>query len=253
MSDDYEFATDKSGLSERNLELLQLAVDTDHGTPLFKIRHFVGDAQITSYAKYKQILLELRAREEIIEQTLVTIEKNKATIELAREQIEEATSPARKKLAELDFISNTNDLMKTERRLSMAYTERENFLKVLDEMYETGQAYLADGTDMREAIGNTALDDQLEAEHWTYRLAKQAALDIMAYGHIGTGNMEAISMLNSEQAKDTLQLAIAYSHGVKGALGQLEAEVLEAMDSGRIDSTMKIEEQITPRKKELEQ
>ena len=79
MSNDYEFATDKSGLSERNLELLQLAVDTDHGTPLFKIRHFVGDAQITSYAKYKQILLELRAREEIIEQTLVTIEKNKAS------------------------------------------------------------------------------------------------------------------------------------------------------------------------------
>lgn len=253
MSENYEFATDKSGLSERNLEMLQLAVDTDHGTPLFKIRHFVGDAQITSYAKYKQILLELRAREEIIEQTLVTIERNKAQIELAKEQIEEATSPARKKLAELDLISNTNDLLKTERRLSMAYAERQNFLTVLDEMYETGQAYLPDGTDMREVVGNVALDEKLEAEHWTYRLAKQAALDIMAYGHIGTGNMEAISMLTSEQAKDTLQLAIAFSHGVKGALGQLEADVLQAMDSGDIGSTMKIEEQQTPRTKEISQ
>lgn len=245
------FVTDKSGLSERNAELLDLAIATDHGTPLFKIRHFVGDAQITPYAKYKQMLLELRAREEIIEQTLVTIEKNKALIELAQETFEAADSPAKKKLATLDLVSNQNDLLKTERRLKMAYAERQHFLDVMDEMYETGEAFLPDGTDMREAITDESLGERLEAEHWVYRLAKQAALDIMAYGHVGTGNLEAISMMDEARAKDTLSLAIAYSHGVKSALGTLEEQVMAGITAGEITSTMKIEHQKAPGLKEL--
>lgn len=71
--------TDTSTLSARERELLELSLATDYGTPLYKIRHFVGDAQITRYAKYKQLMLELRAREEIIEQTLVTIEKKQGS------------------------------------------------------------------------------------------------------------------------------------------------------------------------------
>jgi hypothetical protein len=255
MSELEHFITDRSTLSEQDKDLLDLALSLDHGTPLYKVRHFVGDAQITSYAKYKQLMLELRSREEIIEQAIVNVEKNKAQVELAKENLEVADSPAKKRLAELDVISNENDLAKTERRLAMAYKERDNFLTVLKEMYHTGEAYLADGTDLKDAMTDENLGEWLEAEHWRYRLGKQAALDIIAYGHVGTGNLEAISMMDEAQAADTLQLAITYSHGVKSALGMLEKTVLEAIESGEINSTVKIEKQLTPPnefKKQLE-
>ena len=239
--------TDTSMLSENDKQLLELALATDHGTPLFKIRHFVGDAQITRYAKYKQLMLELRSREEIIEQTLVTLEKNKAHIDEVKEMIELAPTQAAAKKLKWDLTSHVNDVAKTERRLQMAYRERGNFLKVLNEMYTSGEAYLEDGTDMRKAMIDEDLNEQLEAEHWTYRLGKQAALDLIAYGHIGTGNLEAISMMNESQAVKTLQLAMTYSHAVKKELGIMESTIIEAIETGRINSTTDIEKQQTPK------
>lgn len=242
--------TDRSVLSARENSLLDLAMDIEHGTPLFKIRHFVGDAQITRYAKFKQLLLEIRAREEIIEQTLVTLQKNKFRVEELKEQLESAPTPATRASAEWELASQINDVAKTERRLKMAYRERGLFIKALDEMYKNGTAYLADGTDLAEAVRDDDLSEQLEAEHWVYRLGKQAALDIIAYGHIGTGNLEAISMMDETQAVETLRLALAYSHGVKTALGTMEASVLEQIESGKIAKTTKIENMETP--KEIE-
>lgn len=240
----------RSYLSDSDKELLQLAMDTEHGTPVFKIRHFVGDAQITKYAKYKQLLLEIRSREEMIEQTLVTIEKNKANIEECKELIALTPSNATRKKLEWELVSNTNDMMKTERRLKMMYTERDNYLGILKEMYETGEAYLEDGTDLKQSVIDKELGEKLEAEHWVYRLGKQAALDLIAYGHIGTGNLEAISQLNEETAIRTLGLAMTYSHSVKKALGTMESSIIEAIESGQINSTIKIEKQDTL--KELE-
>lgn len=242
--------TDTSTLSEKEKSVLDLAMQVEHGTPMFKIRHFVGDAQITRYAKYKQLLLEIRAREEVIEQTLVTLEKNKAHIEEVKEMIEHSKSTATRKKLEWDLTSHINDVAKTERRLAMAYKERGYFLKALTEMYETGEAYLEDGTDLHKAMTDERLIEQLEAEHWTYRLGKQAALDLIAYGHIGTGNLEAISMMTEEQAVRTLQLAMTYSHSVKKALGTMEQTIIDAIENGQINSTTKIENQETP--KELE-
>lgn len=239
--------TDTSMLSENDKQLLELALATDHGTPLFKIRHFVGDAQITRYAKYKQLMLELRSREEIIEQTLVTLEKNKAHIEEVKEMIENAPTAAAAKKLQWDLTSHVNDVAKTERRLQMAYRERGHFLKILNEMYASGEAYLADGTDMRKALIDEDLQEELEAEHWTYRLGKQAALDLIAYGHIGTGNLEAISMMSESQAVKTLQLAMTYSHAVKKELGIMESTIIDAIESGRINSTTDIEKQQTPK------
>ena len=233
--------TDTSMLTNNDKELLELALATDHGTPLFKIRHFVGDAQITRYAKYKQLMLELRAREEVIEQTLVTLEKNKAHIEEVKEMIEHSSTQAAAKKLRWDLTSHVNDVAKTERRLQMAYRERGNFLQIINEMYESGEAYLEDGTDMRLAFTDPELAEQLEAEHWTYRLGKQAALDLIAYGHIGTGNLEAISMMSEPQAIKTLQLAMTFSHAVKSKLGIMESTIIEAIESGRITSTTDIE------------
>lgn len=252
MSELEQFSTDRSTLSERDSELLDLALKIDHGTPLFKIRHFVGDAQITSFAKYKQMMLELRSREEIIEQAIVNVEKNKAQIALAEENLALADSPAKRRLAELDLISNQNDLLKTERRLAMAYKERDNFITILNEMYATGEAYLADGTDLKDVMLDDARLEELEAQHWTYRLGKQAALDIIAYGHVGTGNLEAISMMSEQQAAETLKLAITWSHGVKTALGELEEDVIKALSNKELNSTTKIEKQRTPLTRQLE-
>lgn len=245
--------TDVSSLTETQRDLLHLSLQTDHGTPMFKIRHFVGDAQITRYAKYKQLLLELRAREEVIEQTLVQLEKNKAHVEEVKERLLTTESEATKKSLMWDLTSHINDIAKTERRLKMAYTERGHFLTALEEMYHTGEAYLEDGTDLKLSLSDPELAERLEAEHWVYRLGKQAALDLIAYGHIGTGNLEAITMLNEQAAAKTLEIAMTYSHSMKKALGTMEQTIIEAIESGNIGTTsIKIENQKLSKNLEIE-
>jgi hypothetical protein len=188
--------------------------------------------------------------EEIIEQTLVTLEKNKAHVDECKEKIIYTESPATKRSLEWDLTSHVNDVAKTERRLKMAYKERDNFLKILNEMYETGEAYLSDGRDMKDSLFDEELSEQLEAEHWVLRLGKQAALDLISYGHIGTGNLEAISMLDEETAIKTLRLAMTYSHTVKKSLGIMEQSIIEAIESGQIPHSLDIEKQNKP--KEIE-
>lgn len=228
-----EMQSNTDGLDDRSKEILDLALHTDHNTPYFKVKHFVGDAQITPFAKYRQFLLEIRSREEIIENLLMNIVKQEAQIEVIQEEIAEATTPARLKLKEFELITNKNDLVKIHRRLSSAYNERENFLRAMKEMYDTGEAFLPDGTDLKDAINNPELADKLEKDLWRHRLGKQAALDIITTGKIGTGNMDAISMMAEEDAVYAMNVAMDWSVRVGSALEQLQSNVIKELSSGK--------------------
>jgi len=236
----------KSDLTEHEQDLLSFAVNLDHGIPYFKIKHFVGDAQVTPYAKYKQFLLEIRAREEVIENLLMNIAKQEAQIEVLQEDRLAEISVAKLKLKDFELITNKNDLVKIHRRLQSAYSERKNFLLAVQEMYATKEAYLPDGTDLRDAVNDSDLSEKLEAEHWRSRLGKQAALDILTSGKIGTGNMDAISMLSEDDAVQTLGIALSWSTRVGIAIERIQSDVVEQLKN----TTFNLE--LTPAKLELE-
>ena len=244
-----ELSSSREGLSDREQDHIGLALQLDYGQPYFKVKYFVGNAQVTAYAKFKQFMLELRSREEIIENLLMNIVKQEAQIEVIKEEIEELTSPAKLKLKEFELITNKNDLIKIHRRLKQAYEDRQNFLDALEDMYKTGEAYLPDGTDLKDAIQDPKLSHELETQHWRARLGKQAALDMIAMGKIGTGNMEAISMMDEEDAAAALTIATDWSTRVNVVLHQLEANAVKSLEGGK-EFTLSLEENTS--RKELE-
>ena len=233
-------STSQEKLSARGKELLQFAMEADHGSPAFKIRHFVGDAQITKYAKYRQFVLELRAREEALETIFVSVETEKAKIARLEFLHEKASSPE-KEILYWELTAAQMQMERINRRMSLAYEERQRYIDAIEEMYDNGEAYLEDGTDLKETFTNPKLQEEMERRHWIYRLGKQAALDLITYGHIGTGNLEAISMVGQEDAVEALKLALTYCHGVKTALGTLEQSVLKEIQSG-LRPTLSIED-----------
>lgn len=224
-----KLVTDTSDLNDKQVDLLKFSLELDHGTPYFKIKHFVGDAQITPYQKYKQFLLEIRSREEVIENLLMNIAKQEAQIEVIHEEMAETTSPAKVKLKEFELITNKNDLLKLHRRLAQCYAERKNYIMALEEMYKTGEAFLPDGTDLKDAVLDEELSAKLEADHWVQRLGKQAALDLMAMGKIGTGNMDAISQMDTDSAVAALTVAVDWATRVDNALGQIQSAKIKEL------------------------
>lgn len=213
-------------LDDSDKELILTAVNHEWGTPIFKLRHFVGDAQITPYAKMRQFIVELRNREEMVEQMEVDVAKNEALINIEIDKMNAVRTENERKYHEIEVNRLINDNNKFLRRLNTAYGERERILEVIKEMYRTGEAYLEDGTEIISIFG-TEKEEELEADYWTARLAKQAALDLMSYGQVGTGNMEAISMMSTEQQLDTLKLAVTWSAEVNSVMDRLTAKAIE--------------------------
>lgn len=194
-------------MSKTNEELIELAKKRSRAMPEFKMEHFVGNAQLTPYAKYRQFLLEIDSRKGTLDTLEYDLAKVKLEQELEREYLESSQSPAQKKLHELEIMQMDKRIWAKEQDIRQSKEELEAYMNVTRNLLDSEYAVLPDGTSLVDVIGNPELEEKLEHEYWIIRLAKQTALDMVAYGKAGVGNMDAILMLNQDDQIETLKLA----------------------------------------------
>lgn len=192
-------------------KIMQISESMSFALPKYKAYNFVGGAQITAYAKLKQWLLELRGREDAVEHLEYVLKKAELEVEMDEESKEFITDPKRKQMVDLTIADKMVDIRKFKRNLKDAYRERQSFIDLIKEFLETEEAILPDGTKLIDVFGNPELEEKYEHEYWTVRMAKQAMLDMISYGRIGTGNLDSILMMDPEQQKQVLSLASAYT------------------------------------------
>jgi hypothetical protein len=202
-------------------KLMKISETMSFALPKYKAYNFVGGAQITSYAKLKQWLLELRGREDAVEHLEYTVRKAELEIEMDKESKDFITDPKRKEMIDLTVADKLIDLRKFKRNLRDAYRERQGFIDLIKEFLETEDAILPDGTKLIDVFGNPELEEKYEHEYWTVRMAKQAMLDMISYGRIGTGNLDSILMMDPEQQKQVLTLASAYTISIDRNINHL--------------------------------
>lgn len=194
-------------LTSEQMKLIDMAEDRSLIMPEFKITHFVGNAQITPYAKLRQYLIELNSRQSAVETMEYEVKKFELQIEAEYEKAQETTSAAQKKLFELEAHKLEGMLRRSKLRLRDSIKERDLFLKVINDFNQTPEAYLPDGRKLIDIIDDPDMANQFEREHWTLRLAKQTAMDMIAYGRAGVGNMDAVTMLDENQQLEVMKLA----------------------------------------------
>lgn len=192
-------------------KLMDISENMSFALPKYKAYNFVGGAQITPYAKLKQWLLELRGREDAVQHLEYTVRKAELEIQMDEESKEFITDPKRREMVDLTVADKHIDLRKFKRNLRDAYRERQSFIELIKEFLETEEAVLPDGTKLIDVFGNPQLEEKYEHEYWTVRMAKQAMLDMISYGRIGTGNLDSILMMEPDQQKQVLSLASAYT------------------------------------------
>jgi hypothetical protein len=205
-------------------KLMQISESMSFSLPKYKAYNFVGGAQITPYARLKQWLLELRGREDAVEHLEYTVRKAELEIQMDEESKEFITDAKRKEMVDLTVADKRIDLRKFKRNLIDAYKERQGFIDLIKEYLESDDAILPDGTKLIDVFGNSELEEKYEHEYWTVRMAKQAMLDMISYGRIGTGNLDSILMMDPEQQKQVLTLASAYTISIDKNINQLMSE-----------------------------
>ena len=221
MSEGYVYSKESGLKDEMSKKLLDIAEGVSFALPKYKADNFVGGAQITPYAKLKQWLLELRGREDIVEHLEYTVRKQELEIQIQEESKEFLTDPKRKQLVDLTIADMKIDLRKFQRNLKDAHIERQGFIDLIKDFLESDDAKLPDGGNLIDVIGNKELEHKYEHEYWTVRMAKQAMLDMVSYGRIGTGNLDSILMMSPDQQKDVLSLASSYTVFIDKNINQL--------------------------------
>jgi hypothetical protein len=229
MNKDINTLTNTNNLSDKDKELLQIVVKKEFGTPKFKIDHFVGNAQFTTYAKFRQFLIELRTREEMLEDMELLVEKYQTQADLEEEIKDNVKSEIQKKLHDIEIKKNIQDKNRVLRRLEAAYKERQKYLDLINFMIDSGEALLPNGKSMLEIYGDEEEEEKLEKEYWTERLGRQAGLDMISYGRIGAGNMEAILQLDPDHQHETMQYAISFSTHKQIEISAMQQRTLEVI------------------------
>ena len=226
-----EILSDISMLDEKDKKILDFSLNKEWTNPKFKLRWFVGETQITPFSKLRQWLLEIKSREEAIENLEYEIAKWQVKIDRHKHIAENAEDEFDRKEAAIEVWNLERNQITSKRRLSNWYLERQQLIDLVNEFLESEEALLPDGSGRTYMdILDTDEEDRYEAEYWTNRLAKQAATDLLFYGRIGTGNMDAILSMNPEQQTQTLTLALSYGTQLKKIQDNIQLEVDENLN-----------------------
>ena len=206
-----EINSDVSMLSERDKELIKKSLNKEWTNPKFKLRWFVGQAQITPFAKFRQWLLEIKTKEEAIENMEYELAKHQVEIERFKRLRDASTDDLDRRMAEIEMWNLERLLYMSKRRIQDWYLERQHLVDLLKEFLDSDEAKLKDGSGRTYMdIIDTEEEDKFESEIWTNRLAKQAACDLIFYGRINSGNMDAILTMSAEQQAETLALGLNF-------------------------------------------
>lgn len=220
--------SDTSMMSDSEKDLITKAMNKEWTNPKYKMRYFVGQAQITPFSKFRQWLLEIKSKEESIENMEYEIAKYEIEVDRFARMADEAHDDLDRRLAEVEKWNATRNLTMSKRRLQDWYLERHQLLDLLKEFTESDEGKLPDGSGRTYwDIINTEAEDDYEAEYWTNRLAKQAATDMLFYGRIGTGNMDAILSMDPKQQAETLALTMNFSTQIQSYTQRLQSEAEE--------------------------
>jgi hypothetical protein len=175
--------------------------------PLYKAKHFVGMAQITPYGAMKQYFLELAARQEMIWKT--EYDKEIIEIKIARLHRDFETTTD-----ELDIRGINNELREMKRRLSgyellhRGQTDEMNmYIKFIKELDASVDGVTDNGDRLLDIVHDPEKNQELERDYWILRMGKQSAMDMIAYGKVGVGNIDSLTMMDKDAQRQALGMA----------------------------------------------
>jgi len=199
--------TSSDELTDKQRQLINFGVAKNFTMPVYKAQNFVGHGQITPYGAMKQYFMEIQGRENAIMNVEYEINKIELAIDEFQHNIDNTENEfeKRRNKIELDYAKRKRDGFYLQ--LKGQREERKMYLQLIEELDKSEYGILEDGTKLIDAFDDSKKIENLERDYWIKRLGKQAAMDMIAYGKVGVGNMDSIAMMSYEEQEKTIQLA----------------------------------------------
>ena len=214
-------------LSDSEKGWIELSYKLEGGQTKYQNQNFVVGTQITPFKKVQQALLELQSRDNTRVELQYRLDKNSIDIKKLNRQLKLATDPLDKEMIEVEIEKAYYDRSIWEQKVTVCKREIANFTGQLEEMVDKskGVEYYLD------------TNEEEDKKYWISRMAKQAACDMISFGHVGTGNMDSIMNLPPDDQIQVLSGAVHHSSligaGVEKMRQQMSGSVANIMEGGK--------------------
>lgn len=196
-------------------ELIKYAFDFDYAYSNYQMDSYVVNTGITDWRKAKQCLIEIEHRTQALDDHGWNLKKMVATVDILKEEYEQETSPAKKRLKQIEIDEKIEGAERTRRRIAGIERERERLMKTFRNSIQTKEQMLELSQNVEEK----------EREYWISRIGKQAAQEMLSYGKIGTGNMESIMQMPHKDQEKIIKGALEFTKKMETGILSLEKEV----------------------------
>ena len=241
-----EDSTNSRNLPEEEKNWITHSMHLDCSMPHYKADHFVGGAQITPYKRLSQYLLEVQGRQNLVEFNEYQIDLKEIELERDEEAYNELDPNSyNARLLKIEINEHQRALKQLKVNLRFSQKERNQYLRLIRDFNDSPMGKYKDGRLLIDLLDDDDVCEELEKEYWTYRMAKQCALDWIAYGRPGIGNMDAIFQMGGEQQEEVMSLAIELFTKNELRNKRLQAEVNKRLEegapSGKLVSQLELE------------
>tara|TARA_B100000900_G_scaffold147180_2_gene124838 strand:+ start:1303 stop:2139 length:837 start_codon:yes stop_codon:yes gene_type:complete len=202
---------DEFALTKKDFDVLSASMRFDSGMTEYECEHFVADPQLTPWRKVRQALMELETRYHAYMENRNSLRKAEILRKRLNRDMPELPDELDRELMQIDMEKNDYDIGIWKRKLRQSELELKYFLNVVDK-------YVDDDHPLEYYCKENHQEVRM---YWIARMGKQAAMDIISYGRIGSGNMTTIMDMPEEDQVETLGVAVKYSGMIGGGIDKL--------------------------------
>jgi hypothetical protein len=211
---------DRYDLEDFERDIMHYAIHSNMGMTPYQCANFVARSQVTPWRQVRQAYMELEVRYHAYQEIKTSLRKSELIKKKWLRDQAEATDEIAKEMLQVDIDKNEYDLTIYKRKLIQAEREINAFLDVVKHFAKTDE-------DLRYFAED---NPEEERKYWIARMGKQAAIDVISAGRIGSGNMESIAMMPEEDQLETISLAIKYSGMVQAGIHNISLGVQSQID-----------------------
>ena len=204
---------DEFALTKKDFDVLSASMRFDSGMTEYECEHFVADPQLTPWRKVRQALMELETRYHAYMENRNSLRKAEILRKRLNRDMPLLPDELDRELMQIDMEKNDYDIGIWKRKLRQSELELKYFLEIVDKYVDEENGYPLEYF--------LTEHEHEEKMYWIARMGKQAAMDIISYGRIGSGNMTSIMDMAEEDQVETLGIAVKYSGMIGGGIDKL--------------------------------
>lgn len=221
---------DRFNFQDYELDIIRSSIHANMGMTEYQCQQFVANSQLTPYKMVRQALLEIETRYHAYYEIRTSLRKSEIMRKKLQRTIDATPDELDKELLQIDLEKMDYDITIYKRKFLQSEIEMKAFIDVVKKYATTEE----------ELKPYLELNEDEEKKYWVARMGKQAALDIIAFGRVGSGNMDSIAMMPQEDQLNTLQLAVQYSGLINAGLHKVSIEAQKTVDQYLADNNTTI-------------